>query len=270
MALTLPPMSDDKLMALPSGDLPGLWSVRSNIMHDRQMTELAAEKAGLSRPFMLLDWQTPHTKKLMEEQRDRERRDYEQRMADIAARQDQLLARIEDEQAAIEKEREQMRADALHLRDGRLAYADGSVYRDQNGTILTGSDEAEAAREHELRPDAPTWKQKTDLDARAAEAQRLHDQVTADRAATDAPAAEKKLSDDEQAFAAQIAKRQDDTSGGLPDYGSADYAEDYGLTSRPAFKDAAASATATLTKTDTETEDIQPPRPSGGNGMKFG
>ena len=46
---------------------------------------------------------------------------------------------------------------------------------------LTGADEAEATRQHEYRPDASTWAQKQDIDHRAADAQRLKDQIEQDR-----------------------------------------------------------------------------------------
>lgn len=74
------------------------------------------------------------------------------------------IRRIEEEQARIDTRRREIQDNALRLRDGRHVYVDGDRYRDGEGILLTGPDEAEAARQHELRPDAPAWAAQPDID----------------------------------------------------------------------------------------------------------
>src|ERR1039458_7598384 len=99
----------------------------------------------------------------------------------IRERQDRLLLRIEEEQREIDKPRKQIEDNALRLRDGRRVYVDGGRKRDGEGRVLTGPDEAEAARQHQYQPDASTWEQKQEIERRAADIKRLKDKILTDR-----------------------------------------------------------------------------------------
>ena len=180
-------MSEDELLLMPelaTGDIASLWAIRSNILHARELAEIYNEHQGTTRPRMLFAWNSPREQEQLDEKRRHEKAEYEQQIRDIAARQDVLLRRIEYEQAVIEKQRQDCEANALRLRNGRLAYVDGDRYRDGEGHLLTGADEAEAARLHEVRPDASTWAQKQDIDRRAIDVKRLKEAVIADNDAT--------------------------------------------------------------------------------------
>jgi hypothetical protein len=277
-----PRMSEDDdtpLDNLPSSGLASLWAVRSNLRHDREIAEIIAEKNGTVRPMNLLPWNTTREQERLAARHRREREQYEQSLRDLAARQDRLLERIEEQQAVIERERQDCEAHAIRLRDGRRVYVDGDRFRDGEGTIITGSDEAEAARQHEYRPDASTWAQKTDIDRRQAEAQRLHDEVMADKGAPPDEASAR-LTAEEKEFADQVEARQQAmntpaSAPHLPDYGNGNYMNDYTLSAQPAFAKAADPASReTIRKpTDTESDTAQikkPPQPFGGGGMKLG
>ena len=189
---------------LPSSGLSSLWAVRSNLRHDREIAEIAAEKNGTVRPMNLLPWNTTREQERLAARHRREREQYEQSLRDLAARQDRLLERIEEQQAVIEKERQDCEAHAIRLRDGRRVYVDGDRFRDGEGTLITGSDEAEAARQHEYRPDAlDMGAENRHPDRRQAEAQRLHDEVMADKGAPPDEASAR-LTAEEKEFADQV------------------------------------------------------------------
>ena len=142
---------EDKPLETPEQAFPGalspLWSVRSGLLHQHNADDLTREPAILA----------------------------------ITERQNRLLRQIEEQQVRIEECRKQTEDDALRLRDGRRVYVDGDRYRDGEGRLLAGADEAEAARQHEYRPDTSTWAQKQDIDRRAADSQRLKDKIEQDR-----------------------------------------------------------------------------------------
>ena len=148
---------EDKILETPEqampGDLSRLWAMHSNILHQRDADELTAELAGDAPPRVIFPWTNPHEKQRIEEKRRRELREYERAMLEITERQDQLLVRIEQEQAEIDKRRKEIEDNALRLRDGRRVYVDGDRYRDGEGRLLTGADQADAARQHEYSPD---------------------------------------------------------------------------------------------------------------------
>jgi hypothetical protein len=255
--------------------LSSLWAVRSNLRHDRELTELAAEKNGTVRPMNLLPWNVSREQERLAARHRREREQYEQSLRDIAARQDRLLQRIEEEQVVIEKERQEYEANALRLRDGRRVYVDGDRFRDGEGRFLSGADEAEAARQHEVRPDASTWAHKTDIDRREDEAARLHDEVVADKGANPDDAM-KHITDEEKDFADKVEARQQIIAANPADYSSLDM-NGYSLSAQPAFSAAAAPVShetiGKLTEKETDTDKAavkKPPQPLGGTGMKLG
>jgi hypothetical protein len=249
-------LSEDKLLLMPAtGDISPLWAIRSNILHARELAEIYNEHQGPARPRMLFAWNSPREQEQLDEKRRRDKAEYEQQIRDIAARQDALLRRIQYEQAVIEKQREDCEANALRLRDGRRVYVDGDRYRDGHGNFLCGADEAEAARQHEVRPDASTWAQKQDIDLRMVDVKRLKDSVTADREATlsgrETPGtAQRHLS----AYEKELADSVGEGAVQPTDYGSADYMSDYQLSSAPAFTAAADPASRETIRKPTDTD----------------
>jgi hypothetical protein len=235
-------VSEDQLLELPEQALPGdlsrLWSMRANILHQREADELNAELTGDAPPRMIFAWTSPYEKRRIEEKRRREQREYEQAMLEISERRDRLLQQIEQEQARIDERRKEIEDHALRLHDGRRVYVDGERYRDGEGRLLTGADESEAARQHEYRPDASTWAEKQDIDRRADENQRLKREILRDKeSAQGAPQEEaRKLDTYEKEFAEKVQAR---TEQPVTDYGSADYMSEYRLSAVPAFTAAA-------------------------------
>src|SRR4029077_19443508 len=116
---------------------------------------------------------------------------------------------------------------------------DGDRYRDGEGRVLTGADEAEAARQHEYRPDASTWAQKQEIERRAEDAKRLKEKILQDRESGQGTPEEAsmRLSGYEQEYHDKIEARAQQAP---VDYGSADYMADYALSAVPAFTAAAA------------------------------
>jgi hypothetical protein len=273
-------LSEDKLLLMPelaTGDIAPLWAVRSNILHARELAEIYNEHQGTTRPRMLFAWNSPREQEQLDEKRRRDKAEYEQQMRDITARQDALLRRIEYEQAVIEKQRQDCEANALRLRDGRRVYVDGDRYRDGQGNFLSGADEAEAARQHEVRPDASTWARMQDIDRRAADAKAFKDSVTADREATlsgrETPdTAQRHLSAYEKELADNVGEGAVQP---VADYSSADYMSHYQLSSAPAFTAAADPASRETirkpTDKDSQTAEIKnTPQPFGQTAPKLG
>ena len=193
----------------------------------------------------------------------------------IRERQDRLLLRIEEEQREIDKPRKQIEDNALRLCDGRRVYADGDRYRDGEGRVLTGPDEAEAARQHQYQPDASTWEQKQEIERRAADIKRLKDKILTDREEGISPEeAGNRLSGYEKEFHDKIEAR---ASQAPIDYGVADYMADYGVPSAvPAFMEAAGNVTSETVRepadgeTGTRTAELQKTlRPSGQGALKL-
>lgn len=196
------------------------------------------EDAGDDQPPMILPWTGHHEVHRIEERRRGERRAHEEALRELSEGQDRLLLRIEEQQAKIEQRRKDIEDNALRLRDGRRVYGDGDRYRDGKGQLLTGPDEAEAARQHEYRRDAPAWAHKQGTDRRAADAQSLKGKILQDRErGQGSPGqASRRLSGYEEEFRDRVEARADS--------GSADYMADYEVPSVvPAFTAAAIGVT---------------------------
>jgi hypothetical protein len=262
---------EDKLLAMPEANTGNLSSRRSILLHDRELAEIAAEREGTARPMHLFPWDDPREIHRTEDKHRRDLLAYEEAMHEITERQDRLLASIEAEEARITARRQEIEDHALRLRDGRRVYVDGDRYRDGQGILLTGADEAEAAHQHEYRPDASTWAQKYDIDHRFAAAEKLKNEVLADKqdgqGTPDDHAA--RMDGYEKEFADKVEAK---AAGPVVDYGSAD---DYSLSAVPAFTAAADPVSREtkreLTEDDSGTQDAKkPPQPFGGGGMKLG
>jgi hypothetical protein len=293
-------MPEDEFLEMPEQALPGdlsrVWAIRSNLRHEREADELSRELAGDAPARMIFPWTNPHERRRIEEKRRRELLAYEQEMIENEQRYDRLLQRIGEEQARIDERRKEIEDNALRLRDGRRAYVDGDKYRDGEGRVLTGADEAEAARQHEYHPDASTWAEKQEIDRRAEENQKLRDKILKDRQeATGAPATEgntqaasQKLDGYEKEFAEKVQEREgemDAAAAGannaqaVTDYGSADYMNAFGgdsqISAVPAFTAAASNVspetTRRLTDDDsgTQTAEVKKPQQPFGQGAAF-
>jgi hypothetical protein len=253
-------MPEDEFLEMPEQALPGdlsrLWAIRSNLLHQREADELSRELAGDAPARMIFPWTDPHERRRIEEKRRREQLAYEEEMIENEQRRDRLLRRIDEEQAEIDERRREIENNALRLRDGRRAYIDGDRYRDGEGRVLTGADEAEAARQHEYRPDASTWAEKQEIDRRAEENQKLKDKILKDREdgqGTPEQAAQR-LDGFEKEFAEKVQEREGEmdaaATGGsnaqtVTGYGSADYMNafdgDSQISAVPAFTAAASN-----------------------------
>jgi hypothetical protein len=233
---------EDKLLETPEQALPGdlsrLWAIRSGLLYQHQADELNRELAGDAPPRMLMPWTDPREIRRIEEKRYREQRENEQAMREISERQNRLLQRIEEEQARIDDRRREIDDNALRLHDGRRVYVDGERYRDGEGRVLFGAEEAEAARQHEYRPDASTWSQKQEIERRAEDAKQLKEKILQDReSGQERPEdASMRLSGYEQEYHDKIEARAQQAPA---DYGSADYMAEYALSAVPAFNAAA-------------------------------
>jgi hypothetical protein len=205
---------EDKPLETPEQAFPGalspLWSVRSGLLHQHNADDLTREPAILA----------------------------------ITERQNRLLRQIEEQQVRIEERRKETEDDALRLRDGRRVYVDGDRYRDEDERLLTGADEAEAARQNEYLPAASTWVQKQDIHRRAADAQRLKNKIEQNRRSGSATPQEsaQRLDGYENEFADKVQER---TPQPVTDYGSGDYVnalgDDTQISAVPAFTGAAAA-----------------------------
>jgi hypothetical protein len=268
---------EDKLLEMPEqavrGDLSHIWSVRSGLLHQQETDEINRELAGDAPPHLIYAWSSAAEKRRIEEKRRREQLAYEHEMLEITEHQTRLLHEIEHEQLRLAERRKEIEDNALRLQDGRRVYVDGDRFRDEQGTFLTGADEAEAARQHEYRPDASTWKEKKDIDDKYAAAEKLKDKIIADRESGEGTPQEQaaKLDGYEKEFAEQV---QTKAAGPLIDYGSAD---NFDLSAVPAFTEAALPVSREtirqLTDDDTgaQTADMKKPaQPFGGGGMKLG
>jgi hypothetical protein len=267
---------EDKLLEMPEeavhGDLSRLWSsVRSGLLHQQETDELNRELAGDAPPHMIFASSSVVEKRRIEEKRRREQIEFEHAMLEISEHQDRLLRQINEEQVRIAERRKEIEDNALRLQDGRRVYVDGDRYRDGEGRMLTGADEAEAARQHEYYPDASTWGDKKDIDDKYAAAEKLKDKIIADRQSGQGTPQEQaaKLDGYEKEFAEQVQAR---AAAPVTDYGSAD---NFDLSAVPAFTAAASPVShetiRQLTDDDagTQTADNKkPPQPFVGGSMK--
>jgi hypothetical protein len=263
--------------ALP-GDLSRLWAIRSNLLHQHEADELNRELAGEAPPRLIFAWTSPYEKHRIEEKRRSEQLEFEQAMLEISEHQDRLLRQISEEQVRIAERRKEIEDNTLRLDDGRRVYVDGDRYRDGEGRFLTGTDEAEAARQHEYHPHASTWAQKQEIERREKDAQDLKDKIEQDGASGQGTPQEsaQRLDGYEKEFADKVQER---AAQPVTDYGSADYmsalGDDTQISAVPAFTAAAAGVSREAIRklgdegADTQTADMKkPPQPIGGGGMK--
>jgi hypothetical protein len=276
-----PALTDEQILETPSLAFPGglsrLWSMRAGMRQERETTELAAELSGTSpRHLMIFAEQDPALKRKHEEDEHRRAMLVQQELREYEDRREYLLARITQEQQYIEQQRRQIDENAIRLDDGRRAYVDGDRYRDAQGTILKGRDHDEAEGRHRDRPQASTWKDKQEIEARARDEQALKDKVERDGEGTTVEK-QQRLTLYEKEFAEKIDAR---TKEQPVDYGNADdmnAADDGKISSAPAFAAAAEPVSretiGKLTEDDipSQTADMKkPPRPVGSGGMKPG
>jgi hypothetical protein len=249
---------EDELLNLPSDGLAGLsrlWIVRSGLLYQKQMNELAAERAGTARPFMLFPDRAPHAREREEEERRRALRAYEAAMQEVRDHADRLLLRLDEQQHEIDRRRAEMEGRALHLHDGRRLWIDGDQYRDDSGVILQGTDHEEAEALARERPEAATWGERERVRESQEQLDRLREKIVREREGQGDPAqAEHRLDGYEKELQAQMEQRREQVA-------SADYMS---LTSTADFNAAADPAAPVLTagKQDTE-ETKKAPRPSG-------
>ena len=251
---------DDKLLTLPGeaisgSDAPSLLAKRANLQHERDFEEFNREMAGDAPPRMLFPWTDPREAKRLEEKHRHEQLKIEQQMREIAERQNRLLLQLDEELAEIEERRKEIDDNAIRLRDGRRVYVDGDRFRDEQGRVITGADEAEAAHQHEYRPDASTWVDKQENERREEEAQKLRRKVLKEKESGEGTPEQQsaQLDANEKAFAEEVQARQSamnaapakvKTASYVPDYGDGDYMAEYQLSSAPAFNGASGSARA--------------------------
>ena len=257
---------DSELLNLPASailPLSRLWALRSGLIYQKQMTELAAERNGLARPVMLFD--DPHRK---------EHKDFDRMLEEIRERSDRLLVSIEDYQNEIDNRRRENEKKALHMHDGRHVYVDGQHFRDEYGNILHGSDLTEARALYREHPDASTWASHEQIREQAEEAEKLKQKVLDERAgASDPQRANDRLTDYEQDLHQQMEQRHTEMAAHPVDYGDASLSE-LTATSIVAFNAAAAGENETpapvARDTETETADNkQTPRPSTPGAFKL-
>jgi hypothetical protein len=269
-------LTDEQLLnmpenAIPEADVARLLTLLEDQLHSRQIKERSAELNGYSLLHtMLRPDEDPKAR-----ERERQEKEFEQRMRVLGERQDRLLARIEEREHEIEKRRKEIEDNALRLRDGRRVYVDGERYRDEQGHVLTGADEAEAARAHELNPNASTWQQKEEVERQAEEARKLKEKILHDREQGIPPEeAERRMDGYEKEFDQQVQARATEPG---PDYGTADvdaFADEYQISSKPAFTAAASVTRETNQPAEKETESATAdakiaPRPFGQGALKL-
>jgi hypothetical protein len=249
---------EDEILNVPSDSISSLshtWAVRSGLLYQKQMTELAAERSGNARSLMLFHDQDPRAKHRAEEERRRALLAYEYSMQEIRDHADRILLRIDEQQHEIEKRRKELEGRALHLHDGRRFWIDGERFRDDSGAILQGRDHAEAANLASSHPDAPTWTERENIRAAAEDTKRIKEKVLAERERAgqgDPTEAEHRLARYEKELQAQMEQRRSQIAASPVDYGDPDYA--LLLSSQPAFNEAAHADTPVPQADKKETE----------------
>jgi hypothetical protein len=234
---------EDEVLNVPTDSISSLshtWAVRSGLLYQKQITELAAEHSGNARTFMLFHDQDPRAKHRAEEERRRALLAYEQAMQEVRDHADRILLRIDEQEHEIEKRRKELEGRALHLHDGRRFWIDGEQFRDDSGAILQGRDHAEAANLASSHPDAPTWTERENIRAAAEDIKRIKEKVLAERERAgegDPAAAQDRLTGYEKELQAQMEQRRSQIASSPVNYGDPDYREM--LSSQPAFNEAA-------------------------------
>jgi hypothetical protein len=261
------------LLSLPEAaagdDIWKFWAQRAEKVQEDNIAELALERAGdSSRHLMIMPEDDPNEKQKRDDRKRREEVEQEQRA--LRERQDRLLAQIEEQQFAVEQRRREIEDNALRLRDGRRVYVDGNRFRDEEGRVLSGADEAEAALQREHKPRASTWEQKQENGRQDEQLRALKEKILDDRAeGVGADEAASRLTGYEKEFAEKAAQS---TAQAPREYGSADYTADYDVPSSvPPFTQAAADVAAQPKQQETEmTEAKITPRPMGPSTFKPG
>src|ERR1022692_2339913 len=170
-------MTEAELLVLPeslisAGSLTAYWSLHASALQKENADELARERSGASLSRRMIGAEPS------EEDREREQqRQYEQALRDVRAREDTLLLRIEQQERQIQIRQQEIEDNAIRLHDGRRVYVDGRKYRDAQGRVLEGDDEAEARRQHKTKPNASTWQEKTDTDKLWSETERIRREI---------------------------------------------------------------------------------------------
>jgi hypothetical protein len=186
-------LTDSELLSLPGesikpGQLSSYFARRSALISQRNLDQVWLELSGASiRHVMLFGEQDPRVKQQREdEERRRAWFAYEMEMEAVRAREDRLLAYI-DEQQALNRERlEDIERRTIRLRDGRRVYVNGNGYVDEFGDEMRGADLDEARAEHAKHPDAATIAEKTEAERRREELEKLRRQIEERRAQREA------------------------------------------------------------------------------------
>jgi hypothetical protein len=165
-------MPDARWLNQPTNSIPSefwrMWARRGEEIQQQNLDELALERAGdSSRHLMITAEDDPKEKEKRDERKRRERLAREQEQYAVFERRERLLEQIEEHQIELEKRRREIEDNALRLHDRRRAYVDGNIYRDEQGRVLSGSDEVEAARAHVYQPHASSWQEKQLADEQA-------------------------------------------------------------------------------------------------------
>jgi hypothetical protein len=241
-------MSEATLLAVPMfnvapGNLSRLWARHSAILHQRDVDELALERAGDSgRPFMIFRDQDPKEKRRREEEQRRQSwLAYEQAMLEIRERSDRLLARIEERERIDRKRLREIEDNAITLHDGRRVYVDGDRYRDEQGRVLYGADADDARERHRDKPDASTWEERKEIQERLDEERRQKDRILKERQEAERDAqnlgpddldrkrreAEQRMSGEEKEFRDKLETARADIAGKSASDLAASYTADY-------------------------------------------
>ncbi len=157
-------MTEAELLVLPeslisAGSLTTYWSLHAGATQKENAEELARERTGASLSRRMLGAEPTGE----DRERDRQRQ-VEQALRDVRAREDALLLRIEQQERQIQIRQQEIEDNGIRLHDGRLVYVDGLKYRDAQGRVLEGNEEEEARRQHQAKPNASTWQEKSDTD----------------------------------------------------------------------------------------------------------
>jgi hypothetical protein len=247
---------ENKLLDMPSEGIAGLsrvWIMRSGLIYQKLMTELAAERSGNARPFMLFPDRDPKHRE--EEERRRALLAYEQAMQEVRDHADRLLLRLDEQQHEIDRRRKEMEGRALHLHDGRRVWIDGDQYRDDEGFVLQGRDFDEADALAHQHPDAATWAERKRLQKWQEDTDRLREKVVHEREGEGDPeAAQQQLKGYENELEAQMEERRKEIASAPVDYGDADYTGLLVPSSSLAFNAAAAGEVSSLRVERKETD----------------
>lgn len=262
------------MLSLPEtavgGDIWKFWAQRAEKVQEDNIAEIALERAGdSSRHLMIMPEDDPNEKKKRDERKRREEAEQQQR--ELREHQDRLLAQIEEQQFAVEQRRREIEDNALRLRDGRRVYVDGNRFRDEEGRMLSGADEAEAALQRGHKPRTSTWEQKQENVRQDEQLRALKDKILSDRAERiETDEAGRRLTGYEQEYRDKLEKRAADAPA---DHGSADYMADYDVPSSvlPFTQAAADVAPEPPKRQETDmTETKLTPRPVGPSTFKPG